>query len=127
MTGAVYELTCGICTTCYKPPPASLVLSNFPSKGPYFGLGGASITVMSVTLLKSGSVSGALRANMRRMSLCKYTRPDLEQRNLRGGNRNRSDIHVNVHLFGFFPLYTCRYTPSYNVHVYVYMNQVIFL
>ena len=38
--------------------------------------------VVRMTRLKSGSVSGARRANMRRISLCKYTLPDLEHRNL---------------------------------------------
>jgi len=55
----------------------------FPaSRGPYFGFEGPSVTVVRDTLLMSGSVSGARRAKMSRMSVCRYTRPDLEQRNL---------------------------------------------
>lgn len=55
----------------------------FPaSRGPYFGFEGPSVTVVRDTLLMSGSVSGARRAKMSRMSVCRYTRPDFEQRNL---------------------------------------------
>lgn len=52
------------------------------SRGPYSGSEGPSVMVVSVTLLLSGSVSGARRAKMSRMSVCRYTRPDLEHRNL---------------------------------------------
>lgn len=65
VVGGVYKVN------LYIRVPDIFDLSDCPSKGPYFGLGGASITVIRVTLLKSGSVSGARRANMSRMSLCK--------------------------------------------------------
>ena len=59
-------------------------IAHFPdSRGPYLGFEGPSETVVRDTLLMSGSVSGARRAKMSRMSVCRYTRPDLEQRNLR--------------------------------------------
>ena len=53
------------------------------------------------TLLMSGSLSGARLAKMTRMSVCKYTRPDLEEANLKeeqhqregaGGGGGRAEV-----------------------------------
>ena len=51
--------------------------------------------VYRATLLSSGSVSGARRAKMSLMSRCRYTRFDLEHKNLETGDPHTSLDHTH--------------------------------
>lgn len=70
--------------TTSSPPSACIHQCQERSIGLYLGFVGPSDSVDRETLLMSGSLSGARLAKMTRMSVCKYTRPDFEEANLRG-------------------------------------------
>ena len=71
--------------------------------GLYFGFVGPSDSVDRKTLLISGSLSGALLANMTLTSVCKYIRPDVDEANLEvrwGGGQNVVYLEVGLGVGG---------------------------
>ena len=91
--------------------------------GLYLGFVGPSDSVERETLLMSGSVSGALLAKMIRMSVCKYTRPDLDEANLVVKNEGCNYIVYRVHLHvvvagcnNYMSVYICSGMPKLANH-----------